>query len=68
MREFLEARISIEATIVRMAVVRANHEDIDRLDEIIARQRAAIEAANEVEIVKHNVAFQRTWSIIFKVL
>ena len=57
MREFLEARVSIETTIVRLAVARASQEDIDRLDEIIARQREAIKAGDEVEFVKHDVAF-----------
>ncbi len=57
MRDFLESRISIETTIIRLAVVRANHEDIDRLDEIMAGQRAAMEAGDEVEFVKHDVAF-----------
>ena len=57
MREFLEARVSIETTIVRLAVARASQEDIDRLDEIIARQHEAIEAGDEVEFVKHDVAF-----------
>jgi GntR family transcriptional repressor for pyruvate dehydrogenase complex len=57
MREFLEARVSIETTIVRLAVARASQEDIDRLDQIIARQREAIEAGDEVEFVKHDVAF-----------
>ncbi len=57
MREFLEARVSIETTIVRLAVARASQEDIGRLDEIIARQRKAIEARDEVEFVKHDLAF-----------
>ena len=57
MREFLEARVSIETTIVRLAVARASQEDIDRLDEIIARQREAIKAGDEVEFVKYDVAF-----------
>ena len=57
MREFLEARVSIETTIVRLAVVRASQADIDRLDQIIARQQEAIEAGDEVEFVKHDVAF-----------
>jgi len=57
MREFLEARVSIETTIVRLAVARASQADIDRLDEIIARQQEAIEAGDEVEFVKHDVAF-----------
>ncbi len=57
MREFLEARVSIETAIVRLAVDRAKQEDIDRLDEIIARQREAMEAEDEVEFVKYDVAF-----------
>ena len=57
MREFLEARVSIETTIVRLAVARASQEDIDRLDKIIDRQREAIKAGDEVEFVKHDVAF-----------
>lgn len=57
MREFLEARVSIETTIVRLAVHRATQKDIDRLDNIIARQLEAIEAGDEVEFVKHDVAF-----------
>ena len=57
MREFLEARVSIETTIVMLAVDRARPEDIDRLDEIIDRQREAMEAGDEVEFVKHDVAF-----------
>ena len=57
MREFLEARVSIETTIVRLAVARASREDIDRLDKILDRQREAIKAGDEVEFVKHDVAF-----------
>ncbi len=57
MREFLEARVSIETTIVRLAVARASQEDIDRLDKILDRQREAIKAGDEVEFVKHDVAF-----------
>ncbi len=57
MREFLEARVAIETTIVALAVDRASQADIGRLDEIIARQRHAMEAGDEIEFVKHDVAF-----------
>lgn len=57
MREFLEARISIETTIVKLVVARAQQEDFDKLDIIIERQREAKDTRDISEFIKQDIAF-----------
>lgn len=57
MREFLEARVSIETTIVKLAVARAGQKDFDTLEAIIAKQREAKDAGDEAEFIKMDIAF-----------
>ena len=56
-REFIEARICIERTTVRLAVARATAEDIESAREILERQRRAIAARDEAEFTRHDTSF-----------
>ena len=56
-REFIEARISIERTTVRLAVERANSKDIDQVKSILKQQRKALEQADVNEFTRHDAAF-----------
>jgi len=56
-REFIEARICIERTAVRLAVDRAVEEDVLQLKSILERQSRAIAARDIVEFTKLDAAF-----------
>ena len=56
-REFIEARICIELTAVRLAVVRASQQDIQRLLGIIDRQKLAFENNDGEEFARQDAAF-----------
>jgi GntR family transcriptional repressor for pyruvate dehydrogenase complex len=56
-REFIEARICIELTAVRLAVARAGQQDIKRLFRIIDRQKLAFENNDAEEFTRQDAAF-----------
>jgi len=56
-REFIEARICIERTTVRLAVARATPEEIAAAQATIDRQRKAVERRNETEFTQHDATF-----------
>lgn len=56
-REFVEARICIERTAVRLAVARAGKQDMDRLQGILAFQQQAFENRDAAEFARQDAAF-----------
>lgn len=56
-REFIEARICIERTAVRLAVERAGEEDILRLRAILEDQRRAIRAGDAEAFTRQDASF-----------
>ncbi len=56
-REFVEARICIERTAVRLAVARAGKHDIERLQEILDSQKLAFENNDAEEFARQDAAF-----------
>ena len=56
-REFIEARICIERTTVRLAVARATPEEIAAAQATIDRQRKAVERRDETEFTQHDATF-----------
>ena len=56
-REFVEARICIERTSVRLAVARAAKQDIQRLSGILDRQKLAFENSDAAEFARQDAAF-----------
>lgn len=56
-REFVEARICIERTAVRLAVARASREDIRSLREILDLQQAALKSGDGGEFTLQDAAF-----------
>lgn len=56
-REFIEARICIERTAVRLAVVRADAEDNRRLRSILEEQRKAVKAGDIDEFTRQDASF-----------
>ncbi len=56
-REFIEARICIERTSVRLAVARAGDNDILRLRRILGNQKLALAKADFEEFTRHDAAF-----------
>ncbi len=57
MREFIEARICIERTAVRLAVARAGEHDIVQLKRIIDGQQRAFENDDAAEFTRQDAAF-----------
>jgi len=56
-REFVEARICIERTAVRLAVARAGRHDLARLQAILDSQRQAFENKDAEEFTRQDAAF-----------
>jgi len=56
-REFIEARICIERNAVRLAVARAEPEDIVRLRHILALQDRALKTHDPAEFTRQDAAF-----------
>lgn len=56
-REFIEARICIERTAVRLAVERAGEEDVRRLRAILEEQRKAIKKGDTDEFTRQDASF-----------
>jgi GntR family transcriptional repressor for pyruvate dehydrogenase complex len=56
-REFIEARICIERTAVRLAVERACGEDVQRLRTILEEQRKAVKKGDADEFTRHDALF-----------
>jgi len=56
-REFVEARICIERTAVRLAVARAGKHDVERLQEILASQQRAFKNKDAEEFARQDAAF-----------
>jgi len=56
-REFIEARICIERTAVRLAVARAGDDDIRRLHAIIEGQQLALKKGDSDEFTKKDAEF-----------
>lgn len=56
-REFIEARISIERTTVRLAVTRAKPKDMGQVRSILKQQRKALKQADLNEFSRHDAAF-----------
>jgi GntR family transcriptional repressor for pyruvate dehydrogenase complex len=56
-REFVEARICIERTSVRLAVTRAGKHDIERLSGILDSQKLAFENNDGEEFTRQDAAF-----------
>ncbi len=56
-REFVEARICIERTAVRLAVVRAVKHDIEHLQGILDSQKVAFENNDAEEFTRQDAAF-----------
>jgi len=56
-REFVEARICIERTAVRLAVARAGKHDVERLQGILASQQLAFENKDAAEFARQDAAF-----------
>jgi GntR family transcriptional regulator, transcriptional repressor for pyruvate dehydrogenase complex len=56
-REFIEARICIERTVIRLAVERAEENDFRHLQEILEQQRKAIKRRDLVEFTRQDASF-----------
>jgi GntR family transcriptional regulator, transcriptional repressor for pyruvate dehydrogenase complex len=56
-REFIEARICIERTVIRLAVERAKEEDVQNLRVILKEQRTAISKDDLVEFTRQDASF-----------
>lgn len=56
-REFIEARICIERTTVRLSVERAQPQDLRQLKENLEAQRSALSQADGVEFTRYDTAF-----------
>jgi GntR family transcriptional regulator, transcriptional repressor for pyruvate dehydrogenase complex len=56
-REFIEARICIERTTVRLAVARATAEEIAAARATLERQRQAIKDRDSIEFTRHDTSF-----------
>jgi GntR family transcriptional repressor for pyruvate dehydrogenase complex len=56
-REFIEARISLERTVVRLAVTRGSRRDLKSLRSIVARQKKAFRENDLKEFTRQDVAF-----------
>lgn len=56
-REFIEARISIERTTVRLAVARASAAEVTAARELLTNQRRAIERGDGGEFTRYDTAF-----------
>ena len=56
-REFMEARAVIEMSTVRFAVLRASEAALAELDEIVSKQKEAIETGNVEAFIRHDVEF-----------
>lgn len=56
-REFIEARICIERTSVRLAVARAGEGDIQRLQRILGDQKLALKNDDFAEFTRQDAAF-----------
>ena len=56
-REFIEARICVEKTTVRLAVARAGREDIDRLQATLNAQKEAVASGDVPGFISQDVAF-----------
>ncbi len=56
-REFIEARICIERTTVRLAVARAQPRDLRQLQEILEAQHKALRRCDGVDFTRHDTAF-----------
>ena len=56
-REFIEARICIERTAVRLAVARAGRSEIERLQRILDDQKLAFENDDAEEFTRQDAAF-----------
>lgn len=59
-REFVEARISIERITVKLAVKRAHPPQIARLRGILKEQRKAIRQSDKLSFIRHDTAFHLT--------
>jgi GntR family transcriptional regulator, transcriptional repressor for pyruvate dehydrogenase complex len=57
MGEFLETRIALETTIVKLVVARAKQEDFNKIDVIIEKQREAKDTGDVPEFIKQDIAF-----------
>jgi len=57
LREFMEARICVERTTVRLAVSRSGQKDVARLRSIIGAMKRASESGDVSETVRQDVAF-----------
>jgi len=57
MFEFIEARLFTERTIVRLAVMRSTPDDLERLAQILDKQRKALTTGEDVEFNRLDVAF-----------
>jgi len=56
-REFIEARICIERNAVRLAVARAEAQDVERLRTTLEQQRRALKRRDTAEFTRHDAAF-----------
>jgi GntR family transcriptional regulator, transcriptional repressor for pyruvate dehydrogenase complex len=56
-REFIEARICIERTVVRLAVERAHEKDLQFLNQILEQQKKARKRHNLVEFTRQDASF-----------
>ncbi len=56
-REFMEARVIIEMSTVRLAVMRADETALAELEENVRKQKEAIRTGNVEEFIKHDVEF-----------
>ncbi len=56
-KEFVESRIILERSLVRMAAVRAGGEALARIEETVEAQREAIDAGDIEAFVTHDAAF-----------
>lgn len=56
-REFMEARVIIEMSTVRLAVMRADEAALAELEENVRKQREAIKSGNVEAFIKYDVEF-----------
>jgi len=56
-REFIEARVCLERTIVSLAVARAKRKDIQNLRALLELQKQAFQSGDQAEFVRQDVAF-----------
>jgi GntR family transcriptional repressor for pyruvate dehydrogenase complex len=56
-REFIEARICVEQTTVRLAVSRAAPDDMNRLEKILSAEKKAVAREDSAGFIRQDVAF-----------